>query len=153
EPAAAPIAADGGPAATATPAAAAAAPSPTEPAATPAPAAPPAPADASPRRLESQTHKWEFGIAVRAVGGPCIGLMGTFPVPAEWPEQQVKVVNEQITPTVQRHAYRTIEGLKQMTFEVPQLPGGSSAECFITFEITRQAQAAPRNTDNLLIPK
>src|SRR5262245_20367495 len=44
---------------------------------------------AADKAAESQTHKWEFGIATRAVGGPCAGLLGTFPVPMDWPEQQV----------------------------------------------------------------
>lgn len=103
--------------------------------------------------VESQTHKWEFGISVRAVGGPCGGLLGTFPVPTDWPEQQAKVIGEQISPSVQRHSYRAGDGLKQMVFEVPQLPAGGSAECFITFEVTKRAQIAPKVTGSLLIPK
>src|SRR6185369_5102838 len=54
---------------------------------------PPKPAEKAP---EVQTHKWEFGISVRAAAGPCNSILGTFPVPADWPEQQVKVVGEQI---------------------------------------------------------
>jgi transglutaminase superfamily protein len=115
-----------------------------EPALQPAAAAPP---------VESRTQKWEFGISVRAVGGPCAGLLGTFPVPTDWPEQQVKVLNEQISPTVQRHSYRAGDGLKQMVLEVPQLSAGSTAECFITFEITKRAQIPPQNTADLVIPK
>jgi hypothetical protein len=102
---------------------------------------------------QSQTHNWEFGIGIRAVGGPCAGLMGTFPVPTEWPEQQVKVINEQVTPSVQRHSYRVQEGLKQTVFQVPQLPAGGTAECYITFEITKTAQRPPANKFTLVIPK
>ncbi|HMC12353.1 MAG TPA: transglutaminase family protein [Pirellulaceae bacterium] len=123
-----------------------------QPAALPAAAAD-KPADAADKPVESKTHKWEFGTSIRAGGGPCVGLMGTFPVPIDWPEQQVKVVNEQISPNVQRHSYRTADGLKQMLFEVPQLPTGSTAECFITFEITKRAQTPPRDTTTLVIPK
>jgi Transglutaminase-like superfamily len=102
---------------------------------------------------ESRTQKWEFGISVRAVGGPCAGLLGTFPVPSDWPEQTVKIASEEISPLVQRHAYREQEGLKQMVFEVPQLSSGGSAECFITFEITKRIQLPPNGTANLVIPK
>lgn len=101
---------------------------------------------------ESQTHKWEFGISIRAVSGPCSGIQGTFPVPSDWPEQQVKVASEQISPNV-RHSYRTGDGLKQMVFEVTQLPAGGTAECFITFEITKLAQTPPKDTSRLVIPK
>src|SRR5436190_23149611 len=64
------------------------------------------PTDAADKPPESQTHRWEFGTSIRAVGGPCAGLMGTFPVPIDWPEQQVNAETEQITPNVQRHTYR-----------------------------------------------
>src|SRR5436309_8191820 len=81
-----------------------------EPPAAQPPAPPEKPAEKS---AEAQTHKWEFGIAIRAVGGPCAGLLGTFPVPTDWPEQQVKVVAEQISPGAQ-HRYRNTDGLKQI---------------------------------------
>ena len=102
---------------------------------------------------QAQTHKWEFGISIRSVGGPSAGLLGTFPVPTEWPEQQVKVVHELISPTVQRHSYRTSDGLKQMVFNVPQLGAGSTAECFFTFEITKRSQVPPEDPSKLVIPK
>src|SRR5262249_32217276 len=45
------------------------------------------------------------------------------------------------------------EGLKQMVMEVPQIGAGDTAECFITFEITRQTQVSPQDTAGLIIPK
>src|SRR5689334_14500772 len=73
----------------------------------------PAPADAPPQATKSETRRWEFGIIVTAVGGPCGGLSGTFPVPRDWPEQQVKVASEDFSPSVRAHAYRDVDGLKQ----------------------------------------
>jgi hypothetical protein len=108
---------------------------------------------ARPELGESQTHKWEFGVSIRAVGGPCAGLFGTFPVPSDWPEQQVKIVQEEITPHVRRTSYREIDGLKQMLFDVPQLAAGETANCFITFEITKNTQQPPADTSGLVVPK
>src|SRR5262245_51585983 len=71
----------------------------------------------SEKSAAAQTQKWEFGTSIRATGGPCAGLLGTFAVPDEWPEQQVKVVTEQISPSVQ-HRYRSTDGLKQMVFNL-----------------------------------
>jgi Transglutaminase-like superfamily len=105
-----------------------------------------------PAALESRTQKWEFGIAVRAAGGPCHGILGTFPVPAEWPEQQVKVASENVSPNV-RQKYRELEGLKQVVMEVAQLPTGGEATCFITFEIVKRSQVPPVDTEALAIPK
>lgn len=108
------------------------------------------PAEATP---ESQTHKWEFGISVRAIAGSCSEVHGTFPVPADWPEQQAKVINEQITPGIPPYKYRQIDGLKQVVFNASQVSAGSSVECYITFEVTKHAQLPPADTSKLVIPK
>jgi transglutaminase-like putative cysteine protease len=102
---------------------------------------------------ESQTQKWEFGISVRAAGGPCGGIFATFPVPADWPEQDVKVVVEQVTPHVKRMNYRENDGLKQVVFEIPQLAPNDTATCFLTLDVTRRAQRPPANTGSLIVPK
>jgi hypothetical protein len=118
------------------------------------PVAPPQTAIAAPadKAEESQTHLWEFGISIQAAGGPCAGLLGTFPVPLDCPEQDVKVAGEQVSHNVQ-HRSRQIDGLKQVVFNIPQLAAGSSAECFITFEVTKRAQKPPADTSRLVIPK
>lgn len=101
----------------------------------------------------SKTQNWEFGVSIRAVGGPCAGLFGTVPVPADWPEQQVKIASEEITPQVRRSSYRQIDGLKQLLFEVPQLASGDTATCFITFEVTKSTQSPPADPSGLVVPK
>lgn len=102
---------------------------------------------------KSVTQKWEFGVIVTAVGGPCAGLSGTLPVPQDWPEQQVKVIGEEISPAVRRHTYRTIDGLKQLVFEVPQLPTGEKATCLVTLEVTRSVLLPPSDPSGLVVPK
>ncbi|HZN35448.1 MAG TPA: transglutaminase-like domain-containing protein [Pirellulaceae bacterium] len=115
--------------------------------------APAPPAAGAGGKLESRTQKWEFGVSIRAMGGPCAGLVGTFPLPADWPEQQVKVVGEAISPHVRSHSIRASEGLKQMLFEVPQLAVGETATCFITLEVVKTAQQPPADTSGLVVPK
>ena len=120
----------------------------------PKPAAPNPPgAPAAAGKVESKTQKWEFGVSIRAVGGNCAGLFGTFPLPADWPEQQVKVAGETITPSVKRNTVRQVEGLAQMVFEVPQLTAGDTATCFLTLEITKQTQQPPADAAQLVVPK
>jgi hypothetical protein len=102
---------------------------------------------------KSETHKWEFGVVITGVGGPSANLHGTAPIPQDWPEQQAKIIGEEVSPNVRRHSYRTIDGLKQLTFEVPQLAVGEKATCLITLEVTRSELLAPTDTASLVIPK
>jgi hypothetical protein len=100
------------------------------------------------------TKKWQVGVKVRAVGGSVGPLMGTIPVPSDWPEQQVKVVAEDVTPHVGSVTYRVIEGgVKQMVFNIPQIPANDTAKALIMFEVTKHSQLAPTDTAGYVIPK
>ncbi len=102
------------------------------------------------------TQRIRVGVIVRAGGGNVFNIVTTAPVPTDWPEQRVKIVNEEVSTAVKSLTYRTITGgggLKQMVVEIPQLPGGQEAKALITFEVTRNALAAPTNTDIYSIPK
>lgn len=103
---------------------------------------------------EKVVNRYQVGLRIRAVGGPCVGLSGTFAIPAEWEDQQVKQVDENISAHVRQHSLRSGDsGLKQIVFAVPQLPAGETATLLITYEVTSHATKAPANTANLVIPK
>ncbi len=108
-----------------------------------------------PQQLETErTQRWQAGIVVAAARGPCAGIYGTFTVPTDWPEQDVKVVDEKITETVNRTNYRDLEdGVRQMVFVASQLQAGETAEAVITFEITRRVQPVPTDTTSFRIPQ
>jgi len=99
------------------------------------------------------TQRWQVGVKITAVGGPCVGLRGTIPVPAEWPEQQVRVVDEEISPLVRGVRYRDLGGVRQIQYSVPQLPPGEVATALVTFEITRSSTLPPENTAQYRVPK
>ena len=102
---------------------------------------------------KAETHKWEFGVIITGAGGPSANLHGTAPIPQDWPEQQAKIVGEEVSDNVRSHSYRTIDGLKQLVFAVPQLAPGEKATCLITLEVTRSEQLAPTETASLVIAK
>lgn len=115
---------------------------------------PDAPAgNAAPQIDKEAAHRWEVGVRIRAVGGPCVGLFGTIPVPNDWPEQRVRIVNEDISQHVRSVKYRSQEGIKQMLFEVPTLPAGETAKALIVFEISKSSILPPEDTSSLVIPK
>jgi hypothetical protein len=100
------------------------------------------------------THRWRVGMSIMAVGGSCGNLFGTASVPNDWPEQHVKIVNEEITPDVRSVRYRTLPaGVKQMLVTMPLIRGGATATAIITFEVTRTHIAPPSDPTALTIPK
>ena len=102
----------------------------------------------------AKVAKWRVGMTVQAVGGPCTGLYGTIPVPAEWPGQTVRIIDEDISSSVRKVRYRTVRGggAKQMLITIPRLASGESARAIVTFEVERTPVPPPTDTDSLKIP-
>lgn len=108
-----------------------------------------------PRLGKTATHLWKTGIIVSAIGGRGVAkVYGTIPVPTDWPEQQVKVVKEDISPTVRGVNYRIVDNsIRQMVFEMPSIPAGGSGQALITFEVTKGALLPPADPSQYEIPK
>ena len=101
---------------------------------------------------EAQTHKWKAGIVVTAVGGPCKSLVGYVPVPIEWPEQTVKVVEQEISPGV-KVSYQTLdETAKLMVLHIAFIAAGEQAKAVMTFEVNRSMQLAPDDKTAYVLP-
>lgn len=100
-----------------------------------------------------RTQRWRIGMTVTAQT-PCFNIFGTIPVPTQWPEQDVKVVEEQIGDSIQRVDYRDLSGgIRQMVVIVPQLNPGEKTEAIVTLEVTRRAMEPPANPDDLRFPE
>lgn len=116
-----------------------------------------APETLSPRGVQldqEATKVWRCGLIVKAVGGPCGGLFGTIAVPTDWPEQQVRIVNEDITPNVKHVRYRVLEqGVKQMLIDIPSLEANETAKATVAFEVVRHSLKAPPDTSIFVMPE
>lgn len=96
---------------------------------------------------QSLTQKWKCGMIITASNGACRGIKGYAAVPIQWPEQQVKIVEEDISPGV-KVEYKTIDGtVKVMTVNIAHLKDREEAKALVTFEIRRSMQLAPEKTD------
>jgi hypothetical protein len=106
-----------------------------------------------PRLGEARPLRFRVGMIVGAAGGSLRDIYATMPVPGEWPEQQVRVVEEDVSPDVRNLRYRTLPtGVSQMIVEIPSLRAGTKAQAIVTFELTRVAILSPEDTSELLIP-
>ena len=103
--------------------------------------------DAGPKMGDSQTTCWRTGIIVKASGGACRGITGYAPVPTDWPEQKVTIIEEEISPEAKIN-YRMVDGgVKIMNLRIRQLAAGQEAKALITVEIRRSTVLPPDDTD------
>lgn len=107
-----------------------------------------------PQLGEELVQQYRVGVEISARGGPCTGLVATIPVPIEWPEQRVRIINEEKSQFAGNVRYRELDGgVKQMLVTVPRLPAGAEAKVLVTIEVTRHAILAPDDTSIFSIPE
>ena len=103
---------------------------------------------------QAVTKKIKCGVRITASGGPCKGIVATVPVPMDWPEQQVQVLEEDFSPTVKSVNFRVVGGgARQMVVEIPILPSGQEAHAYVTYEVNKHTLLPPDATDAFEIPK
>lgn len=101
-----------------------------------------------------QKVRLQVGIIVRSTGSPLIGITGSTPIPIDWPEQRVKIVDENASPSVKRVTYETVgDTMKRMVVTIPRVRAGESAHALVTFEITRHSILEPESHVDFKIPK
>jgi transglutaminase superfamily protein len=101
---------------------------------------------------QTLTQRWRAGVIVTAAGGPCFGIEATVPMPINWPEQTVTMVEEDITSSA-RVSYRMVQGtVKQMVVSIPTLRPGQEARAVVTVEVERSSQEPPEDTSIYKLP-
>ena len=99
-------------------------------------------------------QRWQVGAVVQAPNGPVRNLLITIPIPTDWPEQTVKVLEEEISPNVGQVGYRVVaDGVKQMLVGIPAVPPGGEVHAVLTFEITTYQVLPPDDTSGLVVPR
>lgn len=102
---------------------------------------------------ETRTVRLKVGIRIKT-GGECKGIDASVPIPMDWPEQEVRVVEEEISADVRGVDYRTLEGgVKQMLLSIPRLGKKETCEAILTLDIDRKVILPPERTDIYQVPK
>lgn len=102
---------------------------------------------------EEVVQRWQVGIQIQAIT-ECRGIFATAPIPTDWPEQRVEIVEEDLSPEVSDLKFRVLEGgVKQMMVRIPRLTAGKTAHALVTVEVRRKRILSPENGKVLEKPK
>jgi hypothetical protein len=109
----------------------------------------------SPRYGDPQTIRFRVGAEITARSGPCRGIVAMVTLPLECPEQEVRILDEDISAEVGEVTYRPLPGgeVRQMVISVPFLPDDATARAIVTAEVSTRTILPPLQTDSLKIPK
>ena len=117
------------------------------------PANPPAETGSgAPRYGDANVLLARMGLQVEAQDGSYQNLACSFPLPLEWPEQKIEILQKTASDNVNPRTIRmqTLEdGVQQVRFLVPRLLQGETAEVVFQVKITRQAIRPPENPSRL----
>jgi len=101
---------------------------------------------------KSQVQRWKTGMIVQA-RGTCQKMEGYAPIPVDWPEQTVRIVEQEVSPGV-NVVEESVNGtaVKVMKVNIRLLRSGQVAQALITFEIKRSEILPPEETDQFVLP-
>ncbi len=104
---------------------------------------------------DQQVTRYRVGATITASRGAVRNVLATVAVPLTCPEQEVVLINEDVTDHVRSHDYRELpgKGAKQMIIRIPQLPNRAEARAILTFEVRTRTILPPDDTSQLTIPK
>lgn len=95
---------------------------------------------------ETSLQRWRVGMVLTAEGSAFRRIVGAVTVPMDWPDQKVRIVEEDLSPGVQV-SYQNFEGAaRQMVVKIGSLGANDQARAIVTFEIKRSLAAAPAET-------
>lgn len=109
-------------------------------------------------RYESpQTQTWKVGLQLDTRGSTIVDAIATFPIFMEWPEQAVRLVDQQIDASVSFWEARdNLDGVKQIFARMNRIDGSnSSTDILLTFQIDKSRIVGPSSQQiaGLQIPK
>ena len=97
------------------------------------------------------TSNYQVGFQALAVKKSATQVLITLPVPAEWPEQSVSVVEETIPTDMGNIRDRELNsGVKQLVVTVPRLRTGTEVKMLMTYQMKTSQINPPPDTTCLL---
>lgn len=99
------------------------------------------------------TIRMRIGAEITASRGAARNIVVSIAVPLDCPEQQVKIISEDVSSEVGSVDYRPVSGgeVKQMVISIPRLASGATAKATVDFEVTSHTILPPAKTDDLVI--
>ena len=111
--------------------------------------------DAASRFGDTQVTRYRISLSVTAKRGAVRDVFATMAVPIVCPEQEVELIDEDISDNVRSHDYRFLKGgeARQLLVRAPFLSNKAEAHAILTFEVRTRILLPPEETSELVIPK
>lgn len=103
--------------------------------------------------IDPKVQRYRCGLQLETGRANCRGIVTTFTLPRQWPEQQVELQSQTVSASFNRWEVRELNGLvSQFVGQIGSLTAGSQAEALFTFQLTRTRITPPESVDDLTLP-
>jgi hypothetical protein len=102
---------------------------------------------------EITTQRWRIGMIITAEGSAFNKIVGTTTVVMDWPDQQIRPIEEDLSPGVTISPQNFEGAARQMVVKVASLGANEEAKAILTFEVRRLLPPPPDATDGFTLPK
>ncbi|HMP80384.1 MAG TPA: transglutaminase domain-containing protein, partial [Pirellulaceae bacterium] len=101
-----------------------------------------------------QHFRWKVGAKVTGGSARSQDVIVVLPVPTDWPEQRVELIDQQVSPQFQNFSFRTVvPGATQVVARTPVLTPNQELEIVLTFSVEVTPISVPTDTDALRVPQ
>ncbi len=102
---------------------------------------------------EPVEYKWRVGVRIQTGSKAVKNLRVTLPVPVDWPEQRVEIVDEEIPAEIHLIDYRDGDsGVRQIVANIRSIGPDTTIDLNVTFNVDVAPVAAPADTSVLTVP-
>ena len=111
--------------------------------------------EAASRLGDTQVTRYRISLSVTAKRGAVRDVFATMAVPIACAEQEVELIDEDLSDSIRSHDYRFLKGgeARQLLVRAPYLPNKAEAHAILTFEVRTRIILPPEETSELVIPK
>ena len=96
---------------------------------------------------------YEFGLKIKSTS-LSKGITASVPIPIEWPEQSIEIVDTQKTANLKKLTFKnTTKEIRQMFLRANQLGPGDVAEATVVIQADKRHIAAPEDPSTLVFAK
>jgi len=96
---------------------------------------------------------WRVGAKIQTSNVPATNMVVTFPIPTDWPEQQVNVYEEVIPKEATKADFRDSDGIRQMYAKIPRIDKATAIDINVVLDIRVFSVPYPERTDHLVVPQ
>ncbi|MCH2181902.1 MAG: transglutaminase-like domain-containing protein [Mariniblastus sp.] len=107
-----------------------------------------------PSLLNPVKYNWRVGVQIKAGRSPASNFLVTIPIPVNWPEQRVELLEQDVPEEIRSVKQRSLNsGVQQLVIDIPRIKANRLVELSMIYQVTVGHISGPKQPASLKISK